>query len=388
MKRLLIAVWCIALVSFFAPEVVFGGGKGDKGDSGPKNTAEDPVPAPGSPSGTPAETSLQDTQVAATIQIAPGVAKETIFRGQLKAEVERMEQSARRSLSTEERRQVLDVMINERLAVQAAKRDNVTVSDSEINQQLQQMRTNMAQAIGHPPTDAEFAQALKSETGLTEEAFKEQVRRQMIVQRYLTSKKENLFKTLAVPSEQEIRDAFNLARSQFVRPETVRFSMVQVPYGADAAAKTKAKELADRLVREIGSNPSRFDDVVSRGRAPGSGYQAGDGGYLPKNLEAQRIVGQDFINTAFSLRQGQVSKLIEGIPGYQIVKITENYAEKRLELDDVLQLGTNLTVRTYIGNTMLQERQQKILDQASQELVTELRAGGKTYQVFESNLTW
>jgi parvulin-like peptidyl-prolyl isomerase len=378
-KRLGIAMWCVVAVGLCVPGSVFSGGKTDKATQGSSQSAG---PAAST------ETSLQDTQVAATVQVAPSVNKETIFRGQFKAEVERMEKTARRTLTTEERRQVLDVMINERLAVQAAKRDNVTVSDNEVNQQIQQMRTSMAQAIGHTPTDTEFAQALQSETGLTEEAFRDQIRRQLTVQRYLTSKKDSLFKTLAIPAEQEIREAFNMERSRYVRPETVRFSMIQVPYGADAAAKAKAKELADRLVREIGSNPSKFDEVVARGRTPSSGYQAGDGGYLPKSLEAQRVIGQDFVNTAFALRQGQVSKLIEGVPGYQIIKITENYAEKRLELDDILQLGTNITVRNYIGNSILQERQQKILDQASQELVAELRANGKTFQVFENNLTW
>ena len=164
--------------------------------------------------------------------------------------------------------------------------------------------------------------------------------------------------------------------------------MIQVASGADTGTKAKAKELADRLVREIGSNPSKFDEVVARGRTPSAGYQAGDFGYLPKSLEAQRLIGQEFVNTAFGLRQGQVSKLIESASGYQIIKVTENYAEKRLELDDIFQLGTNMTVRNYIGNSMLQERQQKLLDQASQELVAELRANGKTFQVFENNLAW
>jgi hypothetical protein len=44
-------------------------------------------------------------------------------------------------------------------------------------------------------------------------------------------------------------------------------------------------------------------------------------------------------------------------------------------------------VRDYIGNGLLQERQQAVLTQASEELITELRAG-KTFQVFEQNLAW
>jgi parvulin-like peptidyl-prolyl isomerase len=218
-------------------------------------------------------------------------------------------------------------------------------------------------------------------------AFREQARRQLTVQKYLMSKKQSLFDGIKIPAEEEIVSTFNLARSQFVRPETVRFSMIQVEYGADAAAKTRAKELADRLVREIGSNPSKFDEAVVRGQAPNSGYQAGDGGFLPRNMEAQEVVGQDFINTAFSLKQGEVSRLLEGTRGYQIIKVTETYAMKNLELDDIFRLGTRMTVRDYIGNAMLQERQQAALAQATNELVSELRAG-RTFQVFANNLSW
>jgi hypothetical protein len=56
-------------------------------------------------------------------------------------------------------------------------------------------------------------------------------------------------------------------------------------------------------------------------------------------------------------------------------------------MDDIVQLGTRITVREYIGQLMLNQRQQQILAQASQELVTELRTG-RTFQIFENNLNW
>jgi len=315
------------------------------------------------------------------------IRSEPITVGQLRAEVERMEQSAGRRLTQAERLQVLDVMINERLALQAAERDRVSVTENELNQQIQQLRASMAEQIGRQPTDAEFNQAIREQTGLDMNAFREQIRRQMITQKYLLSKKEALINSIRVPTEDEIRSLFNISRSQFVRPETVRFSMIQVPYGADAASRTRARTLADSLIREIGTNPSKFDEVAARSVVPNSGYQAGDAGYLPRNQEAQNVVGQDFMNIAFSLRQGEVSRLIEGVQGFQIIKITENYAFKSLELDDLVQFGTTITVRDYIGQYLLNQRQQEIVTQASQELVTELRAG-RTFQVFENNLNW
>jgi parvulin-like peptidyl-prolyl isomerase len=325
-----------------------------------------------------------DLQPAATVNL---IRTEPITVRQLRSEVLRLEQSRGRALTQAERLQVLDLMINERLALQAAERDRIIVTENEVNQQIQQLRGGLAQQLGRQATDAEFAQAVMNESGLDVPGFRESLRKQMIVQKYLVTRKGELINSVRVPTEQEITAEYNLLRTQLVRPQTVRFSMIQVPYGTDSASRTRARELADRLVQEIGTNPSRFDEVAARSVAPNSGYQAGDAGYLPLNPEARNVVGQNFLNVAFSLTQGQVSGLIEGLQGFQIIKVTENYAERSLQLDDIFQLGTRITVREYIGQALLTQRQQAILTQASQELVTELRAG-RTFQVFENNLNW
>jgi parvulin-like peptidyl-prolyl isomerase len=328
--------------------------------------------------------SQADLQPAAIVNL---IRSEPITVRQLRTEVDRMGRAARQTLTQAQRMEVLDVMINERLAVQGAERDRITVTESELNQQLQQLRSALGQQMGRAPTDAEFDQALRAESGMEPAAFREQLRRQMIVQKYLFSQKEDLISSIRTPTEAEILQQYNLARSQFVRPDTVRFSMIQVPYGPDAASRTRARELAESLAREIGSNATKFDEVAARSAAPNSGFVAGDGGFLPRNHEAQSVVGADFMNTAFSLRQGEVSRLIEGTPGFQIIKVTENYSMRNLELDDILILGTRITVRDQIGQVMLQERQQLILAQASQELIAELRAAANI-QVFERNLNW
>ena len=323
-------------------------------------------------------------QTAAIVNL---IRSEPITVGQFRTEVERMEKSAGRPLAQNERLQVLDVMINERLVLQAAERDRIIVTDNEINQHFQELRNMLAQNIGRQPNEAEFAQAVRNEFGMEVQAYRDQARKQMIAQKYLMAKKGSLIESVKQPTEAEIVAEYNLLRRELVRPETVRFSMIQVPYGSDAASRTKARELADRLIREIGSNPSKFDEVAARHVAPNSGYLAGDAGFLPRNQEARALVGQNLMNAAFSMRQGQVSSLIEGVQGFHIIKVTENYEQKNLELDDILQLGSNLTVRNYIGQVLLNQRQQEIITRATEEIISELRTS-RTFQVIESNLRW
>jgi parvulin-like peptidyl-prolyl isomerase len=329
----------------------------------------------------PAQVDLQPVAIVRLTKSEPITVK------QFRTEVEKMEKQERRSLNASERRQVLDLMINERLAIQAAEQDKISVSENEINQQLQQLRAVLAQNIGRQPTEAEFATAVKNEYALEIPAFREQIRRQYLVQKYLMSKKQDLIQSVKTPTEADIQNFYNLNKAEFVRPDTVRFSMIQVPFGASAADKAKARELADRLVREIDATPAIFDEAVIKSQSPGSGDQGGDAGYVPRNLQAQQVIGEELLNTAFNLKQGEVSRLVEGAQGYSIIKVTETYEMKNLALDDVIQPGNRMTVHDFIGSRMLQERQQEVMIQASQELVADLRKGN-SFQIFENNLTW
>ncbi|MDR1212022.1 MAG: peptidyl-prolyl cis-trans isomerase [Spirochaetaceae bacterium] len=311
---------------------------------------------------------------------------EPITVKQLRTEVQRAEQSSGRTLTLEDRRRVLDVMINERLALQAAEQEGVFVSDAEVNQQLQQLRGILAQNIGRPPTDADFEQAVRNESGLDVPGFREQIKRQATIQKYLLSKKRSIFESITPPTEAEITEAYSLSRTDFIRPQTVRVSVIQVPGGANAAESARARERAEQLLQEIGGNAGKFDEALIRAQSPTSNYQGGDGGYIPRNLQAQQALGADFVNSAFTLRQGEVSRIIESPRGYEIIKVTETYEQKNLELTDIAQLGTNITVRDFIVNTMLQQRQNQALERAQRELITELRQGN-SFQIFENNLS-
>ena len=295
----------------------------------------------------------------------------------------------------DERQFVLNVMINERLALQAAEREKIIVAESEITQHLQQLVAQLPpKDDGRPATESDLIQAIKEQTGMDFPAYRDTVRKQAIVQKYLVAKKENEFKNIKEPTDAEVMEQYNLHRSQFVRPDTVRFSFLQVPFGPDAASKARAKEQADRLLREVSSSPEKFEEAVRRGQTPNAGFQAGDNRYIYRNPESQREAGQTFFDTAFSLKTGEISKVIEGIMAYQIIKMTEFLPQKNLELDDVYNLGARnlLTVRQYIGAGMFQQRQQEALAKATQDLAAELRkgtfSGGNSFRILENNLNW
>ncbi|MDR0785122.1 MAG: SurA N-terminal domain-containing protein [Treponema sp.] len=314
---------------------------------------------------------------------------EVITVKQFKTQIENTEKLARRPLSKDERQQVLDGMIDEKLVFQDAERSGITVSDAEVNRQIDAMRAQMAQQSGRQPSDAEFTQAVKAQTGFDMPAFREYLRKQTLSQKYLLAKKPNLQNSMKEPTEQEVVEFYNLHKAEMVRPDTVRCSMIRVFFGSD---KPKAKTLIDKLAGEIGSDAARFDEAMIKGQVQGSGYQAGDAGYLPRMAEVQQMMGQDFMNTAFTLKQGAVSKIIEAAEPsrpdngfYAIIKVTETYAQKQLTLDDIFQLGYPITVRNYIKQGLAQENQQAAVQQATADIIKELRRG-KPFEINQKNI--
>jgi len=217
-----------------------------------------------------------NSEIAAIINLTR---RETITVQQVRAEVERLEIGFGRTLTQTERTEALDVMINEILALQAAERDRITTSDTEIDQYIQQLRDQLTQIIGRVPTEQELSRAIQDQTGYDYSLFIDRVRKQMIIHNYILSRTARLISSIRIPTEDEIRERYNQTRSQLVR----------------------------------------------------------DG--------------------------------------------------SQLSLDDIIQPGYDITVRDYIREFIFQERQQEIYNQASIDLVAELRAAS-TIEIFEQNLNW
>jgi hypothetical protein len=327
-----------------------------------------------------------DLKTVATVTL---IRTEPITVKMLKDQVKQMETASGRSLSAAERRDVLDSMINERLALQAAERDRVIVSDADVNQQLTEIRSQLAQMRGKSLTDAEFAAELRQQTGMDLPAFREETKKSLTIQKYLLAKKQDVLRSVAEPTAQEIEKEYDLNSAELIQPETVEFSAIIFQVANDGE-RNKKRDEANRLAREINNSPEAFDEQLQRGRGANAGFDATQRSILRKNSAGQQRAGQAFMDEAFALSQGKVSKVLE-IPsgparGYYIIKVTAKYPKKFLTLDDI-HLGYGETVRVVLRESIMQRRQQEAIRRAQQELVDELRKGSP-FKIFEENLNY
>ncbi|MHB9295435.1 SurA N-terminal domain-containing protein [Pillotina sp. SPG140] len=273
-----------------------------------------------------------------------------------------------------ERRAGISTLSDIKLLAKVAEQDASLAST--VDQQLAQARSSIAQQLGRGPTEAEFDQAVRANTGMTVRAYRDQV----LAQLYLQNRAQTQLQAIQEYTPEQIGAVYEARKSEFVRPQTVRLSLISVPFGGAASDKSAARVLADRLSASIGFDAGNFDETVLMAQVPNAGYEAGDAGFIPRNEQAYQLFGVPFIETVFRLSQGEVSPVIEGTSSFYIAKITGKYEQTFLEIDDLIQLNPPTTVYDYIRTNSLQQQAQPILIQARQEVVKELKQNTQLYQ--------
>jgi len=289
------------------------------------------------------------------------------------------------TLTAKQRTELLDDMISERLILLAAQRDGVVVSDAEVNRQVDALRADLSEQLGgREPTAAEFAEAVRNSTGgLTVDAFIAQLKSQAVIQRYIAAKRPNFQQTIQAVREAspgEVEKFYNDNKTSFSRDKTVWLSMIQVPIGEGQANRTKARDLIDRLARDIGQDLGKFDETTLQGQTedaiPRLGYNAGPI-YIAQNARTRSMYGDRFVDPAFSLAQGKVSPVIEAAGSFVIFKVLANYGAKLLDLTDPVQVGNPTTVQDYIEANLVEQRRQELIKKTITELVEEIKRGAQ-----------
>ncbi|MDR0707827.1 MAG: SurA N-terminal domain-containing protein [Treponema sp.] len=401
--------------------------------------------------------------VVATIQYNT---TEPVTAEQLRLQVELLEKQASRVATSQERQQVLDGMIDQKLVVQASVKEKITISETEINQQIQIIKQQMAQSAGRMPTDVEFAEAIKQQTGMDMSAYRDQMRRQMLINKYITQRylpqvvsKANV---TVSPSElnKQIQDMKNqmaaslggrqptdaefstaikqqtglelaafrtqlsaqMAQQKYIlklgggeptdddistelrahpalyrQDGYVQGNYIRIPF--TAATKTRSKDSADKLIRQIGSSGEEFlfHFTQIKNNSDPQNYQNCFAGadYFVQSVTLQRM-GKEFFDVAFPStgpdNQGirKVSKLIETPQEYIILYILKREKGKDLGLNDIVPeyLGMgSMTVKDYIGSALLQERMNAGTAELSKNLISELRKAA-VVKTFPQYINW
>jgi parvulin-like peptidyl-prolyl isomerase len=193
----------------------------------------------------------------------------------------------------EARKMVLDWMIQQKLLAQAAERRGITVSETEVDQVIQDLIAD----IGEEAFNERIA-----EQGLDRQTVRDMFREQLLASRVMQQVIND------VPTQATHVNARHILVST---EEEAQQLLRQIQAGADFAALAEAHS-QDAFTRD----------------------QGGDLGYFPRGI----LTSQAVEDAAFSLQPGQVSDVIESELGYHIVQVVERTENMEISPENLQEL--------------------------------------------------
>ncbi len=299
---------------------------------------------------------------------------ETITLKHLKSRVEAFQmQSKAANFTVDQKKEILSALIDEKLIVQAAQKSGISITDSQVNQYFLQ---SISQQLGHQVTEAQLAETVKQQTGMTlDELMKQQtgmnvadykgyLKNQLLAQQYvLSSKRDELSKV--APSDAEIRAFYEMNKASFVQNDMVKMFLVIYPKKGDAEA---VRVKANKALNDLKDKKTTFE-AIKKGSATDGSYQGGDL-LISKTAQHAQQVGLSYneLMELFGRDVGYISNLNETDENFQFYAVREKYPAKMLGLSDVVQPETTITVYDYIKQNLTQQKQQQYLVGAIQQL--------------------
>ena len=303
---------------------------------------------------------------------------ETITLKQLKARVEMYQkQNGVASFTVAQKKEILDAIIDEKLVVQAAQKAGIPITDSEVNQYFLQ---NISQQVGRQVTEAQFADIVKQQTGLSLDDFMKQqvgmsvsdykafLKNQLLAQRYVLSQKQSEMQSVA-PTDDEIRSFYELNKASFVQNDMLKMFLVIVPKGKDVEG---ARVTANKMLQNLKDKKTTYDGIKAQIK-PDSNFQGGDL-FISKSAQHAQQLGISYqeLLELFTRDIGYISNLNETNDNFQFYAIRQKYTAKMLSLSDIMQPETTVTVYDYIKQNLTQQKQSQFLITAVQDITKAL----------------
>lgn len=303
---------------------------------------------------------------------------ESITVKQLKKRVGVYEKQLGRTLNVEEKKEVLNAIVGEKLICQAAQKEGFSIPDSTANQYFE---LQLSQIIGAPVTESQFEEIVKKQfnmsleefimkqVGMTKSEFKDYLKTQLLMQQYIVNKYQAEI-TKVAPTDEQIRMFFEANKANFVWKDMAKMIVVGVPKGNDAkAAKNKIVDLKNKL-----ANKKITDEkLLKEGNTEKSGYIVKEGLVEKSQIGVKQLgIPMEDLLDLFSKKEGYVTDINETDDGYTFVSIVKKFDAKMLGISDVVQPETTVTVYDYIRNGLTEQLRVNYVQKAMLDLAKNL----------------
>ena len=207
--------------------------------------------------------------------------------------------------------QVLQSMINEKLIVAKAIEDSVTVTDDEVQQQLEAVIQQRIQQVG---SEARLEELYGMPLSKIKREFRDEMRKNLLSQKL----QQQRFSSAQI-SRRDVEEFFQTYKDSLgIIPEEVELAHIAIKRKpgetAKAAARAKAQALLDSLKAGV-----EFKDLAQRHSEDAA--TAPHGGDLGLVRRGQFV--KEFETAVFSLNEQQISGIVESQFGFHIIQLVE-----------------------------------------------------------------
>ncbi len=256
--------------------------------------------------------------------------------------------------------EVLNQMIIEQLLLQAAKEQNIKVKDSEVNENVIEIKKRFekdenGKTLSEKEAQKAFNAELKKE-GLTYKQFEQRIKEQLAVKKMIDAvarekakaptkeQTEQLYDDIRVlmkGNETEIkklsRERLTLAAPLAAKltqltAEQIKLSPIFIKVDKNATQanwKLKEKEAKD-IKKQITSGKITFVEAIEKYSNDKASLATGGEMILIKGL-----MPKDFDEKVFNIKVGAISDPIKTDDGYYIIKVNEKKAQKDFTYKDI-----------------------------------------------------
>jgi peptidyl-prolyl cis-trans isomerase SurA len=209
------------------------------------------------------------------------------------------------------RDQVLQSMINEKLIVAKAIEDSVTVTDEEVQQQLEASIQQRVQQVG---SEARLEEMYGMPLSRIKREYRDEMRKNLLAQKL----QQQRFGTTQI-GRFEVEEFYRTFRDSLPRvPDEVELSHIFIKPSFGTNEKAAARAHMQALLDSIHAGVD-FGELAKRhSEDPGSAPQGGNLGLVRRGQFVK-----EFESAAFGLNEGQVSGIVETELGLHLIQLLE-----------------------------------------------------------------
>ena len=217
----------------------------------------------------------------------------------------------------EVRARILEDLLLQKLMLNQAEMDSITVSDDQVEAQMDQRIRYFVTRLGsQEKLEEQFGKSLSEIKDEVRQAVKDQMLQEQVQAKIM----ENV-----VVTPKEVKEFFNDIPKDSLPTIQPEYEIVQIvkrpPVSIDE--KLQVKDRLYQIRKRILDGESTFSTMaVLYSEDPGSARQGGELGFAGKGVYAT-----EFENVAFNLHDGEISDVVETQFGFHIIQLIERRGE-------------------------------------------------------------